>query len=381
MLEKFTLKGLVQYVLLVYVIGACSGSGGGKVDPEPTDSGKDRKAVLIHLADNIIIPSYANFKIKLDAMVARSEAFRSKPDAGTLTAFRTAWAEAYIEWQKVELFEVGPGFQHAIRNFYNIYPANVSGIEANIANPSVSLETTSSYDRQGFPALDYLLNGVGATDAEILNYYSLVDGAKRLAYIKRITDHMQSLLTAVISGWAGPYREQFTSKTGVDVGSPMGELVNQYVLHYEKYIRSGKFGIPSGAMLNGVVAADKVEAYYKKDISKILAQTSHQAAIDFFNGKSVTSGQEGPAFKSYLDALGAKDKISGVLLSKLITDQFAASKAKINMLDPNFYKEVSTNNQLMKDVYNELQKGVRMLKVDMTSAMSITITYTDNDGD
>jgi predicted lipoprotein len=378
---KFTIKGLGLIVPLTLVLWACSGSGGGKGEPEPTDGGKDRKAVLIHLADNIIIPSYANFKVKLDAMVTRSEAFRTKPDAGTLSAYRTAWTEAYIEWQKVELFEVGPGFQQAIRNFYNIYPASVSGIEANIANPTLSLETTSSYDRQGFPALDYLLNGVGATDTEVLAYYTSADGAKRLAYIKRITDHMQTLLTAVINGWAGSYRDQFTSKTGVDVGSPMGELVNQYVLHYEKYIRSGKFGIPSGAMLNGVVAADKVEAYYKKDISKILAQTCHQAAVDFFNGKSITNGQEGPSFKTYLDALGAKDKTSGVLLSKLITDQFAASKIKIDALDGNFYKEVSTNNQAMRDVYNELQKAVRMLKVDMTSAMSITITYTDNDGD
>jgi hypothetical protein len=35
----------------------------------------------------------------------------------------------------------------------------------------------------------------------------------------------------------------------------------------------------------------------------------------------------------------------------------------------------------MADTYAAMQKLVRMLKVDMTSAMSITITYTDNDGD
>ncbi len=46
-----------------------------------------------------------------------------------------------------------------------------------------------------------------------------------------------------------------------------------------------------------------------------------------------------------------------------------------------FIEEVQTNNQAMKDVYTEMQKAVRLLKVDMTSAMSITITYTDNDGD
>ena len=31
--------------------------------------------------------------------------------------------------------------------------------------------------------------------------------------------------------------------------------------------------------------------------------------------------------------------------------------------------------------YNEMQKAVRLLKVDMTSALGITVTYVDNDGD
>jgi len=382
MTAKFNLKTVLIFASLAIFVWACSGSGGSTPQPEPTDAGKDRKAVLVNLADNIIIPSYNSYKTKLDAMVIKSDAFRANPDAASLSEFRLAWVDAYTEWQKVELFDVGPGFQQALRSYCNIYPANVTGIEAQIANPALSMETASSYDRQGFPALDYLLNGVGNTDAEIIGYYTAAgEGAKRAAYLKRITDHMQLLLNSVIGDWAGTYREQFTTKTGVDVGSPMGELVNRYVLHYERYIRSGKFGIPSGAMLNGVVSADKVEGFYKKDISKILAQTAHQAAADFFNGKSVKTGTEGPSFKTYLDALLVKDKTSGKLLSQLINDQFAVSKSKIDALNSNFYKEVTTNDQAMKDVYTELQKAVRMLKVDMTSAMSITITYTDNDGD
>ncbi len=367
--------------LTAMLVWACSGSDEPSKEPEPADTGKDRKAMLTNWADNIIIPSYAAFKVKLDVMTVKSEAFSKKPDATTLAEFRQSWVDAYTEWQKVEIFDAGPGLQRAIRNYYNIYPTSVSGIEANIANPSVNLEITASYDKQGFPALDYLLNGVGKTDAEILSYYTSAEGTKRLAYVKRITDHMQELITGVISDWNGSYREQFTTKTGVDVGSPMGELTNHYVLHYERYIRSGKFGIPSGAMLDGIVAAEKVEAFYKKDISKVLAQTAHQAAVDFFNGKGVKSNTAGPSFKTYLDALGAKDKTTGKLLSETITDQFAASKAKIDALDTNFYQQVKTNDQAMKDTYNELQKAVRMLKVDMTSAMSITITYTDNDGD
>jgi predicted lipoprotein len=368
---------------LMIVIGAgiwaCS-----KEDTKVTtpDRDLDRKAVLVNLADNVIVPSYANFKTRFDIMLTKSAAFAAKPEIASLGEFRQAWVDAYTEWQKAEVFDFGPAARNGITNYYNIYPTNVTGITQYINNPAENFEVTASYDKQGFPALDYLLNGVGKTDAEIVAWYlQPTDGAKRLAYIKRINDHMDALLKTVMSEWTGTYYTNFTTKTGTDIGSPMGEMVNGYILHYERYVRSGKFGIPSGAMLNGVVSADKVEAFYKKDISKALAQTAHQAAVDFFNGKNVKTGTDGPSFKSYLDALGAKDAAAGKLLSEIINTQFSANKTKMDALKPSLYQEVTTNNQAMKDVYTELQKAVRMLKVDMTSAMSITITYTDNDGD
>jgi hypothetical protein len=160
-------------------------------------------------------------------------------------------------------------------------------------------------------------------------------------------------------------------------------MVNNYVLHYERYIRTGKVGIPSGALTSsgGTKYPEKVEAYYKGDLSATLAKTAHQAAVDFFNGKNVNTGAEGPSFKTYLDALGAKDVTSGTPLSALINTQFTVAKAKLDLLDDSFSDQVQNNNQEMLDAFTEMQKAVRMLKVDMTSAMSITITYTDNDGD
>lgn len=379
-MKKFFLKQIFIGLLINLALGACSKSDGPE-ETEP-DQSKDRKEVLTNLADHVIIPSYANFKAKLDVMNSRSQAFIAKPDATTLRDFRTAWQEGYLEWQKCELFDFGPGAKTAIRNYFNIYPTNVQGITNFINNPSESIEVSTSYDKQGFPALDYLLNGTGSSDIEILAFYTAAnDGPKRLAFIKRVIEHMDSLLNKVITDWKGTAYTDFTTKTGTDIGSPMGELINGYILNYERYIRSGKFGIPSGAMLNGVVAADKVEAFYKKDISKALALNAHQAAVDFFNGKNVVTGLEGASLKSYLNALGAKDASSGKSLSELINTQFTAGKAKIDVLRPSLYQEVMENNQAMKDTYTELQKSVRMLKVDMTSAMSITITYTDNDGD
>lgn len=374
-------RRIIYVTFLTVVLWSCGGNGN---DPSPEDNGKDRQIILTHWVDNIIIPAYTKFKVKFDAMKVKSDAFASAPNSTTLTEFRSAWVEAYLEWQKVEVFEFGPADQVTLRNFFNIYPTDVAGIAANINNPQANLDVPASYARQGFPALDYLINGVGDDDASIVAYYTAdIEGPKRLAYVNVLLARMNSLINNVISEWNGTYRDTFISKTGLDIGSSFGIVVNAYVLYYERYIRSGKFGIPSGAMIAtaGTPYPEKVEAYYKKDISLALAKNAHHASVGFFNGIAIGTGAEGPSFKSYLDALGAKDDTAGTLLSTIINDQFAIISGKLNNLSPSLYQQIEADNQAMITTYSEMQKIVRMLKVDMTSAMSITITYTDNDGD
>ncbi|WP_080058489.1 imelysin family protein [Spirosoma aerolatum] len=378
-------KQIGSACLLFGMLWACS--GGGTDTPTPTNptnqADSDRKAMLTNIADNIIVPAYANFKTKLDAMTTKSDAFAAKPDKASLADFRQAWVDAYTEWQKVELFDVGPAEQYTLRNFFNIYPANTTGIEDYIAAGSGSFDVPLSYPKQGFPALDYLINGLGSTDdAIVVRYTTATDAAKRIAYLKRLTTQMNSVFSTVYTQWTtGGYRDTFINCTALNAGCSTGKLVNGYVLNYERYIRSGKIGIPSGAMTNGTVSPDKVEAYYKKDLALTLAKTAHQASVDFFNGKSVKTGQEGPGLKSYLNSLGAKDSQTGKSLVDILNAQFDLVNQKLSALKANLSDEVKTNNTAVTQVYTEMQKAVRMLKVDMTSAMSITITYTDNDGD
>ena len=373
-------KGILTFILVI-VLSSCGGSD----EPSPVeDDSKDREAILVHWADNIIKPSYTNFESKLDMMVSTAEDFTDSPTNSSLLEFRSAWLTAYTEWQKVELFEFGPADKYTLRNFFNIYPTDVSGIAANINDPSVNLDLPASYARQGFPALDYLINGTGSDDAAILEYYTTdADAAKRLAYVDKIVSRMATLLSNVITEWNGAYRDTFVASTGLDIGSSMGAVVNAYVLYYERYIRSGKIGIPAGIIgtMVGAPYPEKVEAFYKRDISKLLVKTAHQAVIDFFNGKRINGGAEGPSLKSYLDGLDAKDPSSGTLLSTIINNQFSTINDMVDQLSADLYNQIQTNNQAMVDVYASMQTQVRYLKVDMTSAMSITITYTDNDGD
>ena len=64
-------KSILTFILVV-VLSSCGGSD----EPSPVDDdSKDREAILVHWADNIIKPSYANFDSKLDMMVSKAERF------------------------------------------------------------------------------------------------------------------------------------------------------------------------------------------------------------------------------------------------------------------------------------------------------------------
>lgn len=375
---------LIKAVTALMLLSGIFGCGGKESEPSPADNTKDRKVILTHWADNIVVPSYDDFRKVFHVMVEKSGSFTASPDETSLLALRESWSAAYHAWQQVELFGFGPADRHTLRNFFNIYPADVSGIVSNMQDPSVNLELPASYARQGFPALDYLLNGIGQTDAEIVAAYTTdADANQRLAYLTRLTERMNTLLTQVIQEWKGPYRDTFINQTGLDIGSSFGLVVNAYVLYYERYVRTGKIGIPSGAAIgsSGVPSPERMEAYYHPSISRDLALTAHQAARDFFNGIDMETGQAGPSLGTYLDALGAKDPASGKTLSEIINDQFAIITTELNDLLPDLTEQIQVDNEKMAQTHSAMQKLVRLLKVDLTSAMSITITYTDNDGD
>lgn len=358
-----------------------------KINPDnsavPTGSDSDRRLMLTNIADNIVIPGYTSFELKLANMIAKSDAFRANPTTTTLADFRTAWQEAYIEWQKVALFDFGPSADNGLIGFMNIYPTNVTAINANITSGTASLETSGSYSAQGFPALDYLINGSAATDADIVALYTTDSEAdKRKAYLLQLTNQMHTKFSLVKNAWTSTYRNTFVTNTGTGLYSSTSLMVNGIVSYYERHLRSGKFGIPSGVMIGGSLLPESVEGYYSTEIAKTLAQTAHLAFVDFFNGKGFTSGTEGPSLKTYLNSLDAKDATTQVLLSQNINTEFGVVNNKLALLtSEDLSNEVSTNNTTMIAVYNEMQLVIRMLKVDMTSAMSITITYTDNDGD
>ena len=65
----------------------------------------------------------------------------------------------------------------------------------------------------------------------------------------------------------------------------------------------------------------------------------------------------------------------------LINNQFVVAFDKIDLLDDSFVSQISNDNLKMLGAYDELQRNVILMKVDMLQALSIDVDYIDADGD
>jgi predicted lipoprotein len=277
------------------------------------------------------------------------------------------------------LLEFGPEASISLRSYINTYPVTISKLDANIASGSYDLEQFGNKDAQGFPAIDYLLNGIASTNAGVItNYTTDAQATSRKQYLQALATKMLTKVTDVKTAW-NTYRNTYVSSTGTDAGSSISLTTNAFIQYYERYLRSGKVGLPAGSM-TGVAAPTLTEAYYTPTLSKELAVAAMNAVKNFYNGKGYSNNTDGMGFNDYLMAIGTKDQ-NGKAMATVINDNLTSASNSLSSFPATIRAGVSNNRPEILAIYEQLQAIVPLLKVDMVSAFGISITFTDNDGD
>ncbi len=343
------------------------------------ETGFDREALLANWADNIIIPSFENVTGATLDLEEETQKFTQEPTIANLNALRESFKEGYILFQTVSVFSIGKAEEINYRARLNTYPADASGINAKINSGEFNLELPSSFDEQGFPALDYLINGLADTDDEIVGIFNSDPNAEFYKnYLNELSENINSLSREVLIDWKSGYRDTFVSNTSSSRTGSVDRLTNEYIKYYEKFLRSGKIGIPSG-IFTGNPVPENVEAFYADALSKDLYLKALETVQNFFNGKHFNSSQNGLSFKHYLEYQNSIK--GGEELEDLINAQFDAIRNQATSLSPDFVQQVKSNNNMMLEAFDELQKNVVLLKVDMMQALSLSVDYVDSDGD
>ena len=373
-----TLKIFISISILSIFIISCSSSSD---DEQSTIPEFDRSAVLKNYADNIIIPRLNNFRSSVDYLKESVDAYVDSPDITTYTELHNSWLEAYINWQYVEMFNIGKAEEIMFFSKTNTYPVNEGRIQENINNQKTDLSNPNAWSCQGFPGLDYMIHGIANTENEIINQY--IQNPLNGKYLKVVLNELNNNTDLVLDDW-NTYRNTFVNSIENTATSAFNMLTNDFVYYFEKGLRTNKIGIPSGVFSNNPLS-NKVEAYYSskngiEDVSRDLIENALNAVDLVFQGKSSNQSPVGPSFKTYLDFIKANN-VSADDIGSIVVNKIQTANQKILDLNKNFINQVENDNGKMLAAFDALQTIVVNLKTDMLSLFNVAVDYTDADGD
>ena len=389
---KYRLFAFLFTATIGIVLISCGGDSGTLVEPTPTptpttptpvepavDLTKVRGDIANNLANNLIIPAYENLKVETDNLAETVTAFTNAPSEATLVAAQTALKNSWLTWQSAAIYMFGPAEEVALRKSLNTYPTDAIQIDANIESGDYILGSLANQAAVGFPALDYLLNGLAENNEGIIEEYMVMERSNsRKQYLTDLAVDVQTRVTTSLNGWLPSGENQVavfteTDALGIDVGSSLSIIVNSIDLHFQRFARDGKVAIPAGIRSAGVPRPKAIEALYGGYSTELL-QASLVAYEQLYMGVGVND-EDKESLYDYLVAIDAKG------LADDIQAQFEITKTAANDLTDPFGEQIATDVEAVTNVFIEMQKLVVFFKADMASLMGISITNQDNDGD
>jgi uncharacterized protein len=364
--------------MLRIVLSACFGlsllllwtgcdQGDGPENP-PADNEFDRAAMLQHYSDAVILPALADFRQQATLLSSDLETYLQDPTETHWEQARNQWLLAITAWQGVQTYNFGPGETSRGSLFEKVgtWPVNVSQLETYVSAGDTSL---ANFDRdtRGLLGIEYLLFAENARDA-------LSNDPNRQAYLHAVVRNVATEAIAVDEAWRDSYASSFTSSDGISAGSPTSLLYNNFVLAYER-LKNFKIGVPAGLRAGQTDAAPElVEAYYSgESLALMREQFDQTVALWKGNGSS-----DGIGFKEYLLAVEGGQQ--------LVTETEAQIQAVYAALDAmpgdqSLAGSIEQSMAAVTDLHTELQRLTRFFKSEMSSRLSIAITYDSGDGD
>jgi predicted lipoprotein len=346
-----------------------------KDDKSEDDNSFDHVKMMTFITEEIIIPSYDNLNTSLVELNESYELFKINITEHNLEELRNKWLNSYKLWQHVEMYNIGKSMEDYLIFKSNIYPVDTVRVNQNIDSGEYDLNNPNNYSAQGFPTMDYLLYGIDNDRTKVIDHFK--DNVKLMNYLGSLIKDLATNVKNVNENW-NQVKNEFVNSVDNTASSNLNMMVNDFIYYYEKGFRANKFGIPAGVFSGGALP-DRVEGFYSKNFSKLFALEAMTSIKKFFNGKSYKDENlEGLGLKSYLDFV-EKDKEE--LLSEIINTQIEGAEKSINELENNLSDQIKSDNVKVLRTYDDIQRAVPLLKVDMLQALNIAVDFADADGD
>jgi predicted lipoprotein len=355
----------MRYLVLILMItglafsGGCSGgsSGSGMTKQEQ---------VLEVLTNTVIIPDLNTFSERSASLNAAVATFVSNPSESTLTTAQDNWKITQESWQKTEAFQFGPVKDQRLLNKINFWPKRPDSIDEVIDGGdelTLSYLTDLGAAKKGLPVLEYLLFDHVNGNSSVITTFQSSD--RRSLYTNLVVQELAQNATTLQQSWR---------TDGIDYGSSfisssdgLNMIVNQMVFLLEN-TKNSKLGKPMGKSSGGSVRPEEVESQQSEQ-SLTHIKYNIQGLNTLFNGGN------GNGIDDYIDFRGHTS------IRESINSQIQTVLTRIGSIDTPLWEAVTTDSSTLETLYTELTELLRLVKVDMATAINETIHFNDSDGD
>jgi predicted lipoprotein len=373
----------------VLLLGACA--------PSPLDD--RRRELLQSWGSDLILPELSRLIDKSEQLGGSVSALCLEPSTMNLGQAREAWASARKPWERFFVFDFGPALDEPLRLGPQIdfWPVRTEAVDKALNSGSYATYELLGPEK-GFGAIEYLLFGPASneladvapitasvkldagTSSRDAGASSLDAGSSgpeeqaRCAYLARMTDALTADARRLRRAWDPKADGYLTQLTSAGIGStefdtlPMalGRIVNRMGFVVQ-HVRADKLATPFGTDVTDV-ELDKQESRFSQRAVLDILDNLEGVELTYFGAKT------GAGLEDYL-------QLHGRSFATQMHDRLAAARRALERVGDPLDDAILHHREHVKSALDRLDELQRLIQVDILGALSLSLTFADNDGD
>jgi predicted lipoprotein len=338
----------------------------------------DRSAMLSDLTEMVMLPTLRSFSAGAAALSADLAALAGGPAAAALDAVAASWRACREPWRRSRVFGLGP--TQELDGNIDYTPIKEDNIETAIASqPSftqadiVTLGTSS----KGLMAIEYLVfDAEGGAAAVLARLTDAATGSQRRSYLDALGQDLAVQAAALTSAWdeGGYAREVATagdeSATFRAAKDAIDALVNQIIFVVDTTANAG-IAAPLGLKTGGTPRPEL-------EIARRSDNTLADVTNDLLGARALWDGAGGGG-----DGLGLSDLLRdrSASLDDDVRAAMDAALAAVAAVPPPMRTALVSAPSTLQAAFDAVIALKRLLATDVVTALGVTLSVNDNDGD
>lgn len=313
----------------------------------------------------VVTPTLSNFKESIANLDVEIQKFTSTPSKSNLQKLQESWRLSTKAFSRVQMLNIGEVKTSLIMTSFYTWQANESAIEDLLSSTkSITSTTLNTYstNQRGFAAIEYLI-----FDKNISETVKGFSNQRQKKYLLALGKNLIEKTNILTTQWSS-YKSNFISNNSTGINGGLNMVVNEINALLEN-VRRFKIGEPAG--LERTTIADATLLQAKKSAYSLVLIAENLKIIEQVYFKTENS------IDNYITFITKSEKINAK-----VKERFLAIQKVLNTLSNTPLKDaVLTKPIQVKKLYEEVRALIVLIKADVASALSLTITFTDNDGD